>query len=245
MLSVGLCLSARLPAGLLVFFGFVGSFGSIDHRLQQFELLPCGAVQTVDFFDHIVGVGGCDPFSEFVPSLFRFGVMYHHFNGGTLSHGSLTSDYIAITSFLRVTGCPLFAAVSAQNVQSQTDQQSHINAEHFSLAGIAHKAFDAGFIDREDLLQKKLLSFRAEISAAKLIFADPCKRFVLVRKLDFFHFKLDKTVLFQDAVAEFPIVKDTTPNMMNPRLYTTSYNKPQGQQFDDTAVLSFIKLQYT
>ncbi len=44
---------------------------------------------------------------------------------------------------------------------------------------------------------------------------------------------------------EFPIVKDTTPNMMNPRLYTTSYNKPQGQQFDDTAVLSFIKLQYT
>ena len=25
--------------------------------------------------------------------------------------------------------------------------------------------------------------------------------------------------------------------MMNPRLYTTSYNKPQGQQFD-TAVLS-------
>jgi len=95
------------------------------------------------------------------------------------------------------------------------------------------------------LAQKKLFSFRAEISAAKLIFADPCKRFVLVRKLDFFHFKLDKAVLFQDAVAEFPIVKDTTPNMMNPRLYTTSYNKPQGQQFDDTAVLSFIKLQYT
>ena len=58
MLSVGLCLSARLPAGLLVFLGFVSSFGSIDHRLQQFELLPCGAVQTVDFFDHIVGVGG-------------------------------------------------------------------------------------------------------------------------------------------------------------------------------------------
>ena len=47
-----------------------------------------------------------------------------------------------------------------------------------------------------------------------------------------------------DVTAEFPIVKDTTPNMMNPRLYTTSYNKPQGQQFD-TAVLSFIKLQYT
>ena len=51
--------------------------------------------------------------------------------------------------------------------------------------------------------------------------------------------------LFPSGNPEFPIVKDTTPNMMNPRLYTTSYNKPQGQQFDDTAVLSFIKLQYT
>lgn len=50
--------------------------------------------------------------------------------------------------------------------------------------------------------------------------------------------------LFLTGKMEFPIVKDTTPNMMNPRLYTTSYNKPQGQQFD-TAVLSFIKLQYT
>ena len=49
---------------------------------------------------------------------------------------------------------------------------------------------------------------------------------------------------YLDITPEFPIVKDTTPNMMNPRLYTTSYNKPQGQQFD-TAVLSFIKLQYT
>ena len=50
---------------------------------------------------------------------------------------------------------------------------------------------------------------------------------------------------YLDITPEFPIVKDTTPNMMNPRLYTTSSNKPQGQQFDDTAVLSFIKLQYT
>ena len=53
------------------------------------------------------------------------------------------------------------------------------------------------------------------------------------------------TRLSASGNGEFPIVKDTTPNMMNPRLYTTSYNKPQGQQFDDTAVLSFIKLQYT
>ena len=33
MLSVGLCLSARLPAGLLVFFGLIGSFGGINDRL--------------------------------------------------------------------------------------------------------------------------------------------------------------------------------------------------------------------
>ena len=35
-----------------------------------------------------------------------------------------------------------------------------------------------------------------------------------------------KGLLLQDKLVEFPIVKDTTPNMMNPRLYTTSYNKP-------------------
>ena len=33
-------------------------------------------------------------------------------------------------------------------------------------------------------------------------------------------------ILGQNGSREFPIVKDTTPNMMNPRLYTTSYNKP-------------------
>ena len=33
-------------------------------------------------------------------------------------------------------------------------------------------------------------------------------------------------VMCLESGAEFPIVKDTTPNMMNPRLYTTSYNKP-------------------
>ena len=74
MLSVGLCLSARLPAGLLVFLGFVSSFDSIDHRLQQFELLPCGAVQTVDFFDHIVGVGSCDTLTQLFPAFLGFGV---------------------------------------------------------------------------------------------------------------------------------------------------------------------------
>jgi hypothetical protein len=39
----------------------------------------------------------------------------------------------------------------------------------------------------------------------------PCKRFVLVRKLDFFHFKLDKAVLFQDAVAGVPIQNVAIP----------------------------------
>ena len=56
--------------------------------------------------------------------------------------------------------------------------------------------------------------------------------------------KLSSCAQYDTVFVEFPIVKDTTPNMMNPRLYTTSYNKPQGQQFE-TAVLSFIKLQYT
>ena len=68
----------------------------------------------------------------------------------------------------------------------------------------------------------------AQIGSARLSFAKP-----------------EYMEKFLDITPEFPIVKDTTPNMMNPRLYTTSYNKPQGQQFDDTAVLSFIKLQYT
>ena len=31
-----------------------------------------------------------------------------------------------------------------------------------------------------------------------------------------------------DGKAEFPIVKDTTPNMTNPRLYIISHNKMQG-----------------
>ena len=41
---------------------------------------------------------------------------------------------------------------------------------------------------------------------------------------------------------EFPIVKDTTPNMMNPRLYITNYNKTQGQQFD-RGVLALFEIQ--
>ena len=127
-----------MPAGFLVFLGLISALGGINDCLIQLLLLPCGAVQTVDFFDHIVGVGGCDPFSEFVPSLFRFGVMYHHFNGSTLSHGSLTSGHIAITSFLRVTGCPLFAAAPGEKVQRQADQQRHIDAKHLGLGSVVH-----------------------------------------------------------------------------------------------------------
>ena len=36
---------------------------------------------------------------------------------------------------------------------------------------------------------------------------------------------------------EFPIVKDTTPNMMNPRLYTTSYDK---RKDSNLTLLSFL-----
>ena len=143
-----------MPAGFLVFLGLIGALGGVNDRLIQFQLLLCRAVQPLDFFDHIVGVGGCDTLAQLFPAFLGFGVMHHHFNGDTLSHGSLTSSHIAITSFLRVTGCPLFAATPGEKVQRQADQQRHINAEHFSLAGIAHKAFNAGFIDREDLFQK-------------------------------------------------------------------------------------------
>ena len=60
MLSVGLCLPAGLPAGFLVFLGLIGALGGINDCLIQFQLLPCGAVQPLDFFDHIVGMGSCD-----------------------------------------------------------------------------------------------------------------------------------------------------------------------------------------
>lgn len=46
----------------------------------------------------------------------------------------------------------------------------------------------------------------------------------------------------EDGIPEFPIVKDTTPNMMNPRLYITNYNKTQGQQFD-RGVLALFEIQ--
>ena len=68
-----------------------------------------------------------------LPSLLRFWGNAPPLQWGTLSHGSLTSGHIAITSFLRVTGCPLFAAAPGENVQRQADQQRHINAKHLGL----------------------------------------------------------------------------------------------------------------
>jgi len=127
-----------MPAGLLVFLGLIDALGGINDRLIQFELLPCGAVQPLDFFDHIVGVGGCDTLAQLFPAFLGFGVMHHHFNGSTLSHGSLTSGHIAITSFLRVTGCPLFAAAPGEKVQRQADQQRHIDAKHLGLGSVVH-----------------------------------------------------------------------------------------------------------
>ena len=46
---MGLCLPAGLPAGFLVFFGLIGALGGINDCLIQFQLLPCGAVQPLDF----------------------------------------------------------------------------------------------------------------------------------------------------------------------------------------------------
>ena len=66
-------------------------------------------------------------------AFFGFGVMHHHFNGGTLSHGSLTSGHIAITSFLRVTGCPLFAAAPCENIQSRVRIHQHMGGLFFLL----------------------------------------------------------------------------------------------------------------
>ena len=149
-----------MPAGFLVFLGLIGTLSSINDCLIQFQLLPCGAVQPLDFFDHIVGVGSCDTLAQLFPAFLGFGVMHHHFNGGTLSHGSLTSGYIAITSFLRVTGCPLFAAVSAQNIQGQTDQQSHINAKHLGLGSVvAHTRGRSSILDCSTLSNLIFLAF--------------------------------------------------------------------------------------
>ena len=44
MLSVGLCLSAGLPAGFLVFLGLIGTLGGINDCLIQFQLLPLAGV---------------------------------------------------------------------------------------------------------------------------------------------------------------------------------------------------------
>ena len=96
----------------------------------------------------------CDTLAQLFPAFLGFWVMHPHFNGVTLSHGSLTSGHIAITSFLRVTGRTLFAAVPGENVQRQADQQRHIDAKHLGLGSAAHKTFHAGFIDRKNLFQK-------------------------------------------------------------------------------------------
>ena len=55
----------------------------------------------------------------------------------------------------------------------------------------------------------KTKNLSAQIGSARLSFAKP-----------------EYMEKYLDITPEFPIVKDTTPNMMNPRLYTTSYNKP-------------------
>ena len=99
-------------------------------------------------------MGSCDTLAQLFPAFLGFWVMHPHFHGVTLSRGSLTSGHIAITSFLRVTGCPLFAAVPGENVQRQADQQRHIDAKHLGLGSAAHKTFHAGFIDRKNLFQK-------------------------------------------------------------------------------------------
>ena len=62
-----------MPAGFLVFLWLIGTLGGVNDRLIQFQLLPCGAVQPLDFFDHIVGVGGCDTLAQLFPAFLGFG----------------------------------------------------------------------------------------------------------------------------------------------------------------------------
>ena len=63
-----------MPAGFLVFLGLIGALGGVNDRLIQFQLLLCRAVQPLDFFDHIVGVGGCDTLAQLFPAFLGFGV---------------------------------------------------------------------------------------------------------------------------------------------------------------------------
>lgn len=69
-----------------------------------------------------------------------------------------------------------------------------------------------------------------QVSVRELEFVD-CFSVPMVRTLlnvpeDSEFLNCSRDFQFPADSMEFPIVKDTTPNMMNPRLYTTSYNKP-------------------
>ena len=60
MLSVGLCLSARLPAGLLVFFGFVHQPLPAVLALVVVKPISCLAIRA-DILDELPGVGSAEP----------------------------------------------------------------------------------------------------------------------------------------------------------------------------------------
>ena len=136
--------------------------------------------------------------------------------------------------------------------------QDTVNRHVIQDSGLFTLMFGAGKGQTQTLeslteWQDKLIAFVQQNNLRCTCVELDCQKVLGVREAWYFRERMKKLLdnpqinvfHFEDGMREFPIVKDTTPNMMNPRLYTTSYNKPQGQQFDDTAVLSFIKLQYT
>ena len=136
--------------------------------------------------------------------------------------------------------------------------QDTVNRHVIQDSGLFTLMFGAGKGQAQTLeslteWQDKLIAFVQQNNLRCTCVELDCQKVLGVREAWYFRERMKKLLdnpqinvfHFEDGMREFPIVKDTTPNMMNPRLYTTSYNKPQGQQFDDTAVLSFIKLQYT
>ena len=138
-----------MPAGFLVFLWLIGTLGGVNDRLIQFQLLPCGAVQPLDFFDHIVGVGGCDTLAQLFPAFLGFGGNAQPLQWGHsfawLTHLRSHRYHLILTGH----GLSAIRCAPGENIQSQADQQRHIDAKHLGLGSVVHKTFYAGFTDRK------------------------------------------------------------------------------------------------
>ena len=77
------------------------AFNGINHCIHQFQLLLCGAVQSVNLGDNRFGMYSCDPAGQFFLACVGLGGMYNHMNrcgfSNTLSplfSGVLSACYI-------------------------------------------------------------------------------------------------------------------------------------------------------